>query len=80
MAKICLKLRAGLLNRDGGVQDLLDIKFSSNMYYDTISTYDNTSIPSLIFNYTATSVFYMYKMFTYDTTYNTFIVASLNHG
>jgi hypothetical protein len=56
------------------VQDLLDINFSSSMCYDTVSTYD-TSTLSLILNCTATSAFCMHGM--HDTTYDTPIVASL---
>ena len=56
------------------VQDLLDIIFSSSMCYDTVSTYD-TSTLSLILNCTATSAFCMHGM--HDTTYDTPIVGSL---
>jgi hypothetical protein len=56
------------------VQDLFDTIFSRYTCYDTVSTYDTTLI-SLIINYSDTSAFCMHKM--HDTSYDTTIVTSL---
>jgi hypothetical protein len=53
------------------VQDLFDTIFSRYTCYDTVSIYDTTLI-SLIINYSDTSAFCMHGM--HDTSYDTTIV------
>jgi hypothetical protein len=59
------------------VQDLFDIVFSSYTCYDIVFTYDTTII-SLVINYSDTSAFCMHEM--HDTSCDTTIVASLMKG
>jgi hypothetical protein len=56
------------------VQDLFKIKFSNSTCYDTVSTYDTTTI-SLIINSSDTSSFCMHIM--HDTGYDTPTMGSL---
>jgi hypothetical protein len=55
--------------------DVFVIALSSFMCYDIVLYY-RTSLISLIINWCATSVFYMYGM--HDTAYDTSIMASFN--
>jgi hypothetical protein len=58
------------------VQDLFDIKFSNTTCYDTVSTYNTTTIFSLIFSCIATSNFCIHEI--HETIYDIHIMDSLS--